>query len=68
MNALDSNPTLEHAPMTRFQVGAVLICLVLNLIDGFDVLAVAFAAPSLARNWNLAPDALGVLLPRGGIS
>ena len=57
--------TLEHAPMTRFQIGAVLICMVLNLIDGFDVLAIAFAAPSLAKDWKLAPDALGVLLSAG---
>lgn len=37
----------------------------LNLIDGFDVLAIAFAAPSLATDWKLAPDALGVLLSAG---
>jgi benzoate transport len=65
MVVTDSSASLEHAPMTRFQVGAVLICMVLNLIDGFDVLAIAFAAPSLAKDWKLAPDALGVLLSAG---
>lgn len=56
---------IDHAPMTPFQIGAVLICMVLNLIDGFDVLAVAFAAPTLAKDWKLAPDQLGVLLSAG---
>lgn len=51
--------------MTGFQIGAVLICMVLNLIDGFDVLAIAFAAPSLAKDWSLAPDALGALFSAG---
>ena len=57
--------TIEQSPMTRFQVGAVLICLILNLIDGFDVLAIAFAAPALAQDWKLPPDALGALLSAG---
>ena len=51
--------------MTQFQIGAVLICLVLNLIDGFDVLAIAFAAPALAEDWKLPPEALGMLLSAG---
>jgi MFS family permease len=51
--------------MTRFQIGAVAICMVLNLIDGFDVLAVAFAAPMLAKDWQLAPDRLGLLFSAG---
>lgn len=61
----DATTVIEESPMTRFQLGAVLICLVLNLIDGFDVLAVAFAAPALAQDWKLPPDALGVLLSAG---
>ena len=65
MNHSDSDITLDHSPMTAFQIGAVLICMVLNLIDGFDVLAIAFAAPSLSKDWNLAPDALGALFSAG---
>ncbi|HMI92704.1 MAG TPA: MFS transporter, partial [Polyangiales bacterium] len=51
--------------MTRFQTVAVLICMVLNLIDGFDVLAIAFAAPLLSKDWQLPPAELGVLLSAG---
>lgn len=58
-----ASPEQVEAP--RAQVSAVLICMVLNVIDGFDVLAVAFAAPSLAADWKLAPDALGALLSAG---
>jgi benzoate transport len=61
----DPRSAIERAPMTAFQIGGVLICLVLNLIDGFDVLAIAFAAPMLSKDWQLAPDALGALLSAG---
>src|SRR5687767_15545161 len=56
---------LEHQPMTRFQTVAVAICMVLNAIDGFDVLAIAFAAPVLSREWSLPPGQLGVLFSSG---
>ena len=52
---------LEHQPMTRFQTVAVAICMVLNAIDGFDVLAIAFAAPVLTKEWSLPPEQLGIL-------
>ncbi len=39
---------LQHAPMGRLQVGIVVLCIALNGIDGFDVLAISFAAPSIA--------------------
>jgi benzoate transport len=61
----DPRTAIEHAAMTRFQTVAVLICMVLNLIDGFDVLAIAFAAPLLSKDWQLSPEALGVLLSAG---
>lgn len=56
---------LEHQPMTRFQTVAVAICMVLNAIDGFDVLAIAFAAPVLSKEWSLSPGQLGVLFSSG---
>lgn len=56
---------LEHHPMTRFQTVAVAICMVLNAIDGFDVLAIAFAAPVLSKEWALPPEQLGILFSSG---
>ena len=39
----------------------LLICLLLNLADGFDVLAMSYAAPSLAEAWSVDPKALGAV-------
>lgn len=52
-------------PMTRFQVMAVMVCVVMNMLDGFDVLALAFAGPSLSAEWKLSGTQLGFLLSAG---
>jgi benzoate transport len=51
--------------MSRFQVTAVAICLVINMLDGFDVLAIAFTAPAIAAEWRISAGALGVLFSAG---
>lgn len=56
---------LDDAPMTRFQWGAITICVLLNLLDGFDVLVMAFTGKSVAAEWGLSGAQLGLLLSAG---
>ena len=56
---------MASGDMTPFQVNAVTICLLINFLDGFDVLAIAFAAPSIAADWSVAPTALGIIFSAG---
>jgi benzoate transport len=51
--------------MSRFQIIAVAICVGLNMLDGFDVLVVAFTAASIGAEWKLAGAQLGILLSAG---
>ena len=51
--------------MSRFQVLAVALCVTLNMLDGFDVLVMAFTASEVAREWGLSGARLGVLLSAG---
>jgi MFS transporter, AAHS family, vanillate permease len=62
---VDVAAMIDSQPMTPFQTVAVGICTILNSIDGFDVLAVSFAAPVLAREWRLSASELGLLLSSG---
>lgn len=62
MSADDPRAIIDHAPMSGFQVMAVLICILLNALDGFDVLAISFAAPGIAEEWSIDRAALGVVL------
>ncbi|HGA2320715.1 TPA: MFS transporter [Pseudomonas putida] len=54
----------EH-PMRPFQYLAIGVCIVLNMIDGFDVLVMAFTASSVASEWNLNGAQVGLLLSAG---
>lgn len=38
------------------------LCIFVGVVEGYDVKAMAFAAPLVAREWNLAPQAVGLLL------
>jgi benzoate transport len=48
--------------MTRLQIAAVAICIMLNALDGFDVLAISFSAPGIAAEWGISRAELGVVL------
>lgn len=56
---------IHHRPMSRYQVSAIVVCMIINMLDGFDVLVVAFTASSLAADWGLSATAIGTLLSAG---
>ncbi len=62
---MDIQESIQKNPMTRYQFMIVGICLAINLLDGFDVLAIAFAAPAISAEWNLEPASLGILFSSG---
>ena len=59
---MNSQRILEDLAMTRMQIAAVAICVVLNALDGFDVLAISFSAPGIAAEWGISRAGLGVVL------
>jgi MFS transporter, AAHS family, vanillate permease len=61
----DPKAIIRDGPMTTFQIVVIVICTVLNMIDGFDVLSMPFTAPAIAKQWGVEPGALGVLLSAG---
>src|SRR5579871_1848035 len=44
------------------QIVAVGVCIALNALDGFDVLAISFASPGIAAEWGINRATLGVVL------
>jgi benzoate transport len=62
MERTDQRLGLEHAPMRWMQVVAVALCVLLNALDGFDVLAISFASPGIAAEWGVDRAALGLVL------
>ncbi|MBE9538541.1 MAG: MFS transporter, partial [Proteobacteria bacterium] len=48
--------------MSTLQVAAVTMCILLNALDGFDVLSISFASPGISSDWGIDRAALGVVL------
>ena len=62
MESSDPRVVIDRAVMGPMQWIAVGLCVVLNALDGFDVLAISFASPGIAAEWHVERAALGVLL------
>lgn len=65
MPGTDPRSIIRNEPMGAFQIAAVAICVALNALDGFDVLAITFAGPGISREWGLGPGALGIVISTG---
>src|SRR2546422_2131882 len=50
---------LDERGLSEFQIKLLVWSLFIVLIDGYDIAAIAFAAPSLIRAWSVAPGSLG---------
>lgn len=55
----------DEGPMSRFQWIAIAICVTLVMLDGFDVLVMAFTASSVSAEWHLTGAQLGMLFSAG---
>lgn len=58
----DISQVLDESPMNHYQILVVLVCILLTALDGFDVLAISFAAPGVADEWQISRARLGVVL------
>jgi benzoate transport len=62
MNMKDPRDSLDQEKMSPLQITVVAITILLNAIDGFDVLSISFAAPGIAKEWGTPQAALGVVM------
>ena len=59
-----TNPinVINETPMGARQWIVVVLMVLLNALDGFDVLSSAFAAPGISQEWGIDRAALGIVL------
>jgi AAHS family 4-hydroxybenzoate transporter-like MFS transporter len=62
---VDVAAVLDAAPFRGPAVRVMLLCLGALILDGFDIQAVAFAAPALASDWGIERGMLGPVLAAG---
>ncbi|WP_150253116.1 MFS transporter [Nocardiopsis deserti] len=61
----DLRRRLDDGGMSRMQWTAVAVCVLLNVLDGFDVLVMAFTSDAVSEEWGLSGAQLGLLLSAG---
>lgn len=61
----DIRALLEYGKITSTQVTVFLVCVAMNMLDGMDVLVIAYAAPALAADWSTTPEMLGTIFSAG---
>jgi MFS transporter, AAHS family, 4-hydroxybenzoate transporter len=62
---MSANTLLEGAQFGRLQLGVVMLCAVVAMLDGFDTQAIAYVAPRIAQDWGLSPAAFGPVFASG---
>jgi benzoate transport len=53
---------IAHGKTSAFQLRAILICLMINMLDGFDVVIASYTAPIIAEQWKASPEWIGVFI------
>jgi benzoate transport len=53
---------IDEGRMGGWQIAAVAMTILLNALDGFDVMSISFAAPGIAKEWGVPKDVLGWVL------
>ncbi|MDT7562376.1 MAG: transporter, family, 4-hydroxybenzoate transporter [Pseudonocardiales bacterium] len=56
---------LDEPGTRRLRLVVVLLCAVVTTLDGFDLQAIALAAPAIAEGWGVGPSAFGAVFGVG---
>lgn len=59
---VDPRDALRERAMNLKQYGVVTLCVLINMIDGYDILALAQAGSALKAEWGMSDAMLGTLL------
>jgi benzoate transport len=63
MSNYDPRSLLATSPMSRVQIIVCTITVLLNALDGFDLLAISFATPGIMKDFGIEPSVgLGLVL------
>lgn len=59
--------TINQGRMSVLQIRTVLLCALLNVMDGYDIMAIVFTATAISKEWSLSGTQLGLLMSAGMI-
>jgi len=60
-SSIDVTELIDRHPIGRLQMRVILLCGLVALLDGFDVLAIGLAAPAMGAALHIAPGRFGLI-------
>ena len=62
LTRIDVAQFIDERKLSRFQLGAFILCAACLMLDGFDVQAMGYAGPAIKPEWHISDPAFGRLL------
>jgi MFS transporter, AAHS family, 4-hydroxybenzoate transporter len=56
---------LDDSNATKLQITTILICFLMNILDGMDVMVVSYSASAISKEWDISAQALGGVFSAG---
>jgi len=56
---------IDELPISVLQYATIVICFLMNILDGMDVMVISYCAPAIAESWDVSPEALGAVFSAG---
>lgn len=56
---------MENKSISALQLSTILICFLMNMLDGMDVMVVSYASPNISKDWAISPQSLGIVFSAG---
>ncbi|MEZ0538328.1 MFS transporter [Fibrella arboris] len=58
-------PATGPTRLSGLQVSSILVCFLMNVLDGMDVMVISYTAPAIAKAWGVSPADLGLVFSTG---
>jgi MFS transporter, AAHS family, 4-hydroxybenzoate transporter len=62
---INVNDTIDRHPITAYQIGVLVLCMVAAAIDGYDTQAIGYTAPAIAQAFSLPREVFGPVFSAG---
>jgi AAHS family 4-hydroxybenzoate transporter-like MFS transporter len=62
---IDVAKVIDERPLSGFQISVIVLCVLVAIIDGFDALSIAFAAPLIAKDLSIPIASFGPIFGAG---
>lgn len=56
---------MENKSISKLQLTTILICFLMNMLDGTDVMVISYTAPNISKDWSISPQSLGIVFSAG---